>query len=235
VTAYVSVPTSGGVDNNSLNSTNVKLFQISGVATPVEIKARVNGTGGGDAIILAPQSSLLPNTTYRFVVTEGVKSLAGYPFYRKETVFTTGNYRVGATLPVAFEKVPIPSTRGEQYTSLAVGPDRKLYALQLNGSIKRFPINGDGTLGTGQTINTLRVKYGGRLAVGLALDPASTGANPIVWSHPHFRQATGRGAVFRRQALQAHRGQPRKRATGDRPAAPLPQGPPRQQHRLPAR
>jgi|GEM_PF-1947953 len=181
VTAYVAVPTNGGVDNNTLNSTNVKLYQISGTATPIEIKARVNGTGGGDAIILAPQSSLLPNTTYRFIVTEGVRSLAGYPFYRKETVFTTGNYRVGATLPVAFEKLPIAATRGEQYASLAVGPDRKLYALQLNGSLKRFPINGDGTLGTGQTINTLRLKYGGRLAVGLALDPASTAAAPIVW------------------------------------------------------
>ena len=189
LTAYASVPTNGGIDNRTITPASVKLYQVSGTANPVEVPARVNGTGGGDAIILTPQSSLLPNTTYRFVVTDGVKSAAGFPFYPRATVFTTGSYQSGPTLPVSFEKVRLAGTGGEQYTSLAIGPDRKLYALRIDGTLKRFPLLADGTLGAPQTVSTLRNKYGPRMAVGLAVDPASTAAAPTVWvSHCSDRQ-----------------------------------------------
>ncbi len=181
VTAYVSVPTNGGIDNRTITPSHVKLYQVSGTPSPVEVAAKVNGTGGGDAIILTPQSSLLPNTTYRLVITAGVQSAAGLPFFPKESTFTTGGYQAGPTLPVSFEKVRLAGTGGEQYTSLAIGPDRKLYALRFDGTLKRFPLLSDGTLGAPQSIATLRNKYGLRMAVGLAIDPASTPAAPTVW------------------------------------------------------
>ncbi len=181
VTAYASIPTNGGIDNRTIIPAHVKLYQVSGTDEPVEVAAKVNGTGGGDAIILTPQSSLLPNTTYRFVITAGVQSTAGYPFFPRETTFTTGNYQVSPTLPVSFEKVRLAGTGGEQYTSLAIGPDRKLYALRFDGTLKRFPLLPDGTLGAPQVIGTLRNKYGPRMAVGLAIDPVSTAAAPTVW------------------------------------------------------
>ncbi len=189
ITAYASVPTNGGIDNSTITPASVKLYQVSGTAASVEVPAKVNGTGGGDAIILTPQSSLLPNTTYRFVVTDSVKSAAGFSFIPRETVFTTGNYQAGPTLPVSFEKVRLAGTGGERYTSLAIGPDRKLYALRLDGTLKRFPLLADGTLGAPQTVSTLRTKYGPRMAVGLAVDPTSTPAAPTLWvSHCSNRQ-----------------------------------------------
>jgi hypothetical protein len=197
----------------------------------VEVAAKVNGTGGGDAIILTPQSSLLPNTTYRFVITEGVKSTAGYAFLPRQTTFTTGNYQTSPTLPVSFEKVRLAGTGGEQYTSLAIGPDRKLYALRFDGTLKRFPLLPDGTLGAPQVIGTLRNKYGPRMAVGLAIDPASTPAAPPC-GFPTARAGCSTKPPVRRQNLPADGRKPGNRNAGGRQPAPVAQRPPRQQHRF---
>jgi hypothetical protein len=182
VSAYVHVPTQGGVDNATITTTTVKLYQVNADNTLVPIDARVNGTGGGDAINLSPVVGLKASTKYKFVVTDGVRSTAGYAFYPFESYFTTGSSQATPTLTnVAFDRVTIAGTAGEQYTSLAIGPDRKLYGLLLNGTLKRFPILADGNLGAPQLIGTLTAKYGTRMATGLAFDPGATAAAPVVW------------------------------------------------------
>ncbi|MDO1450938.1 PA14 domain-containing protein [Rhodocytophaga aerolata] len=195
VSASVVVPVvagkPGGIDNATITPTTVKLFLLNGT-TATEVPANVGGTGGGDAINLSPKTVLQANTTYKFVVTDGVKALSGAAFVPFETTFTTGSGNTEPTINAAFDKIPITATKGEQYTSLAIGPDRKLYGLMLNGTIKRFPINTDGTLGTAAIVSTLRTKYGDRSAVGLAFDPAATSSNPVIWvSHATTGVANG--------------------------------------------
>jgi hypothetical protein len=184
VSASVVVPEvagkPGGIDNTTITTSTVKLLQMSGNSA-TEVPANVGGTGGGDAINLSPKTALQANTTYKFVVTDGVKALSGAAFVPFESTFTTGSGSTEPTINAAFDKIPITATKGEQYTSLAIGPDRKLYGLMLNGTIKRFPINADGTLGTAAILSTLRTKYGDRSAVGLAFDPSATASNLVVW------------------------------------------------------
>ncbi len=182
VSAYVHVPTPGGVDNATITTSTVRLYQVNADNTLLTIDVRVNGTGGGDAINLSPVVGLKANTKYKFVVTDGVRSSAGHAFYPFESYFTTGGAQATPTLPnVAFDRVAIAGTGGQQYTSLAIGPDRKLYALLLGGGIRCFPIGADGNLGTPQLIGTLTTRYGARMATGLAFDPGATAANPVVW------------------------------------------------------
>ncbi|HEX8529661.1 MAG TPA: Ig-like domain-containing protein, partial [Cytophagales bacterium] len=85
VSAYVHVPTQGGVDNATITATTVKLYQVNADNTLVPIESRVNGTGGGDAINLSPVVGLKANTKYKLVVTDGVRSVAGYAFYPFES------------------------------------------------------------------------------------------------------------------------------------------------------
>ncbi|MDQ4141808.1 MAG: Ig-like domain-containing protein, partial [Bacteroidota bacterium] len=172
----------GGVDNSTLTSSTVKLFKLTETDT-TEIIGVVQGTGGGDAISFTPTYALKPNTNYKLVITSGVKSNSGQSFLPYEAIFTTGTY-IGteSVSKIAFTKEPIISTIGKQYSSVTIGPDRKLYALRLSGTIERYPINPqDGTLGNMEVISTLEDKYGERTAIGLTFDPTSTETNLIAW------------------------------------------------------
>ncbi|MGB3802144.1 MAG: Ig-like domain-containing protein, partial [Lewinella sp.] len=127
-----------GIDNNSINRQSVRLIRFSDNTV---IPASVNGSGGGDAINLTPEIPLEANTTYRFVI-DGVTDLTGVPFERYEAVFTTAadNTGAGGALDdVSFTRVGNVAT-GQIYTSLTVGPDRKLYGLRMSGEIDRWNI-----------------------------------------------------------------------------------------------
>ncbi len=171
----------GGVDNTTITSSTVKLMKMG--VTPTQVLGVVQGTGGGDAISFSPSFALEANTTYKFIVTSGVKTYSGASFKPYEATFTTG-VAVAPTdlLNVEFTKVPVPGTQNKKYTSLAIGPDGKLYALRLDGTLERYTISRPGGSLTGQQIiNTLPLKYGPRYAVGLAFDPAATATNPILY------------------------------------------------------
>ncbi|MDQ3291086.1 MAG: Ig-like domain-containing protein [Bacteroidota bacterium] len=172
----------GGVDNSTITSSTVKLLKVVGTST-TQIQGVVQGTGGGDAISFSPTFALEPNTTYKFMVTDGVKSYSGASFMPYTATFTTGAaIEPTDPLSVEFTKVPIAGTQNKKYSSLVIGPDDKLYALRLNGVIERFNINHtNGTLSNLTTINTLIGKYGQRTAVGLVFDPASTASNLIAY------------------------------------------------------
>lgn len=178
VTTNVLNLPNGGINNNTLTSSNVYLTKAG-----AKVAATVNGTGGGDAIILTPSASLTANTTYTFNITSGVKDLSGTSFTAYTSTFKTGATPPPVSTTIKFTKVSLPNSTGK-YTSLAIGPDGKLYALADDGVIHRFAINADGTLGTPQLIYSLQDSGGVRkptLAVGFAFDPAATASNLIAW------------------------------------------------------
>jgi hypothetical protein len=173
----------GGVDNHTITDTTVQLYKlVDMVAT--RVAGTVQGTGGGDAISFSPKNALEPNSIYKFVITSGVKSYPGSEFNSYEATFTTDSYVIDSTsmLNAQFTKVAIPGTQNIKYSSLTIGPDGKLYALQMEGRIERYNINHtDGTLSNKTIINTLLNKYGTRTAIGLVFDPNSTASNPILY------------------------------------------------------
>ncbi|MCJ8164194.1 Ig-like domain-containing protein [Pontibacter sp. E15-1] len=174
----------GGVDNSTISSATVKLLRLKD-GTATEVPGMVQGTGGGDAISFSPTGMLEPNTEYKFVITDGVKSYNGESFLPFESIFTTGaanKIPPAEPLPVAFTKVAIPGTQNKHYTSLVFGPDGKFYALRLNGMIERFDVNEEtGLLENRQTLPALKNAYGARTAIGLTFDPNSTPENLVAW------------------------------------------------------
>jgi hypothetical protein len=174
----------GGVDNSTISSTTVKLFKvIDNVAT--EVAGVVQGTGGGDAISFSPKTALETNTTYRFSITNGVKSYSGAAFTPFTSTFTTDSANTDLTISVLnakFTKSLVQGTQNKKYTTVRFGPDGMFYALRLDGAIERYSVNHtDGTLSNQQIITTLNTKYGTRSAIGLVFSPASTANNLICY------------------------------------------------------
>jgi glucose/arabinose dehydrogenase len=142
----------------------------------------VNTSGGGDAIVLKPSEPLQPNTQYTFEVNAGLRDTAGAAFNYFSSNFTTAAAADLVELPVAFEKVALPAADGEMFTSLAIGPDHKLYGSTMDGRIVRFAVGADGSLSDVQTIPTIAAhNTGPRLVTGICFDPASTAATPVLW------------------------------------------------------
>jgi hypothetical protein len=187
VTAEVHLPNTGfGIDPSTLTSQTVKLQRTS---DNTQVPATLNTSGGGDVIVLDPSALLDSNTSYTFRVTEGLKDLSGAAFVPYTSSFTTGSSSSGTTnSPASFEKVTLPTASGSSFTSLAMGPDGKLYAGTIEGEIVCFPLNPDGTTGTPQVITSVQTANGGqRMLIGLAFDPASTATNLILWvSHSAY-------------------------------------------------
>jgi hypothetical protein len=188
IAAYLQAGTPGaGVETSSLTNATALLY-ITGDTTKTQIPAIVNTTGGGDAIILTPSSPLAANTQYTFEVTDGVKDTAGASFIPYTSTFTTGTAGGIIDTSIAFSKVVLPNATGQQFSSLTIGPDGKLYAGTMDGKILRFDIHSDGQLAAPTVFNVVRTNNGNqsRIILGLAFDPASTPANPILWiTHNH--------------------------------------------------
>lgn len=183
--SVLKLPNSG-VNNATITTGNVYLTQEG---TNTVIPSHVNGTGGGDAITLVPSAPLQSSTTYKFTITPGVKDLNDSSFIPYSSTFTTGAGSDNDASNAQFDKINLPNATG-QHSTLAIGPDGKLYALTIDGIIKRFTINADGTLGTPQLLYSLQDEYGTRtqrLAIGFRFDPSSTATNLIVWiTHSTF-------------------------------------------------
>jgi|GEM_PF-1717216 len=179
ITANVFVP-GGGIRGSTITNDSVRLLRASDNS---RIPATVNTTGGGDAITLQPSDYLDPNTRYIFQVTSDVQDGSGRGFLPFTSSFTTGTSGGpgGGDASIAFE-MRRNLVQAKWYSSLAIGPDNRLYAASLTGHIYRYDINADGTLGNLRTITTIRDREGGdRAIIGLAFDPAGTAANPILW------------------------------------------------------
>ena len=178
-TSVLKLP-NGGINNSTITSNTVYLIEAG---TGALVASNVNGTGGGDAITLVPSSSLKLNTTYNFNITDGVKDLSGASIVPYASTFTTSSASTSEIINVKFDKVVLPNATGH-HSSLTIGPDGKLYALNIDGLIKRFSINSDGTLATPDTLYSLQDEYGTRqpqLSIGFTFDPSSTPTNLVAW------------------------------------------------------
>jgi len=177
--------------NGKLNSTTITDQTVfltedkSGAVVP----SRVYETDGGTMIKLVPAKKLKLNTTYKFTISSGVKDVSGSSFVSYTSRFTTAALPTSKIEGVGFDKIDLPNATG-QHSTLTIGPDKKLYALSIDGLIKRFTINSDGTLATPDSLYALQDAYGARqqrLAIGLTFDPASTPDNLIAWvTHSSF-------------------------------------------------
>jgi len=188
VTCEINAPNyGGGVDGSTLTGANVFLQRVSDGVT---IVTTTNTSGGGDVIALQPVSHLEEGTEYRFTVTAGVRDTTGAAFMPFTSTFTTGIAAPPPPTDVVFDQVDaIPGTH-QTWTSIAIGPDNKVYAGTITGQIYRFNINADGTL-SGQTIiNTVRAGNGNvdRAVIGMTFDPNE--AAPVLWVTNGGRQLT---------------------------------------------
>ncbi len=189
VTTGISAP----VDPSSLTAESVYLVNVD---SGERVDSRPPSTSGGfDTITLQPSQPLLPLTEYQFNVTSAVRDESGEAFVPYTANFTTGEG--GSEGPVDIELVKQLAAAGVRHSSLAFGPDGKLYATTVIGEIKRYTVGPDGTLGTPETINSLiQHESGSRLTIGLAFDPASTADNLIVWvTHTYIDLSSFDGSV----------------------------------------
>ncbi|MGB7160736.1 MAG: Ig-like domain-containing protein [Tepidisphaeraceae bacterium] len=179
VAADVYLPNKGkGVDAKSITVDSVKLYRA---ADRAPVKATINTSGAGDAIVLQPAQLLEPETAYTFEVTTSLKDTAGTPFHPYTSTFTTAAGAATSDYPIAFEKVPLGQSEGV-IICLALGPDGKLYGGTFDGRILRYAIESDGTLGPGQVIPTIqRYNQGPRLITGLRFDPMAPPGELVLW------------------------------------------------------
>jgi len=93
-----------------------------------------------------------------------------------------------AASDVRFERAELATAGGARYTSVAIGPDSRLYATSDTGWIVRWPLLPDGTTGAAEPIRSLRAAEGGRrLLIGLAFDPSAGPDAPVAYvSHTAF-------------------------------------------------
>ena len=209
----VSIVTPEGyeLDETTL-ADNVKLFELT-PGGEVEVPSNSNDTGGGDAITLTPTVSLNEFTTYIFRI-EGVEAnLIGdlndrLPFETFESRFTTG--QGDDTPPVDLTGVSFTKVEGtslgdgiaDRFTSLAIGPDGKLYGSTTGETIKRWTIEADGTLtnleeltpnltGSNHPVTGVPASDN-RLVIGFAFDPAATADNLVAYvSHSALTLSDG--------------------------------------------
>ena len=178
-----------GLDEGSLTSDTVKLTRVSDGR---QVPAKINTSGGGDAIILQPLQILDAETQYRFEITGGVNDVYGVAFVPYSQTFTTGFGISRAASDVAFEKIALPQTQGTLYSSVVVGPDDRLYATTIDGQIVRWDLNADGTLGASQSITSVTDAEGGpRVMTGLVFAPDATASNLVAYvTHTGFNDVT---------------------------------------------
>ncbi len=170
-----------GIDDDSITAQTVALYELTN-AGPRPVPILLNTTGGSDAINLTTSTALRANTRYR-VVIDGVTDSSGETVLPFSSEFITGETSSGNDPlldGVAFDRIDLGISG--IITSLAIGPDNRLYALEFSGEIRRWDIAEDGSLINLVTINTLPETYPeGLVAVGFAISPDSTAENIIAY------------------------------------------------------
>ncbi|MEO6095342.1 MAG: Ig-like domain-containing protein [Fibrobacteria bacterium] len=159
----------------------------------VVMPSTANTSGGGDVVVIQPTTPLAATTGYRYEFSDGLQDVDGKPFLPATGHFTTGSTLTPPSTQV-FDPIALGSAAsGYNFTTLAIGPDAKLYAGTLSGEILRFPLNADGTLGARQLITSVISDNGGvgQAIIGMVFDPAATSANPVLWITANHRTLTG--------------------------------------------
>ena len=141
----------------------------------------------------APEVSSQQTLVFELTVDDGTDNDTDTVTVTVNDVSTGG----GTLADAQFQQVALPVTDGGFYTSVTVGPDDKLYAMNINADIHRWSINADGTLANDeQVLTTINdVETDGRSAIGLVFDPAATAGNLIAWV-THVEGGQGGGDKF---------------------------------------
>ncbi len=125
--------------------------------------------------MLQPKGVLNARTDYDFFITDGVTDQGGVSFIPFHSHFSTGDFTNMKTDPRYHWAVePTPLYNGVPVSSLAFGPEGKLYATDLSGVVRRWPVNADGSLGPMEEFDGLQ----GRTLIGLAFDPVRPN---VIW------------------------------------------------------
>jgi len=179
----VALPNVGkGVDIRTLTPDNVKLVRT---ADGYQVPATANTTGGGDAIVLQPTALLDARTDYDFDLTAGVTDQSGASFVPFHSHFSTGDFtNVKVDPRYRYAVDPTPLYNGPPIDSLLIGPDGKLYATALDGVLRRWTINPDGSLGTLETWEGLA----GRTVIGIAFQPGQPNVLWVTTNAPVYLQ-----------------------------------------------
>ena len=173
-------PNNAGIDAATVDENSVYLHLFGQPNNRVPALA-INTTGVGDAITFTPEVQLQASTQYTFVITADVKDTTGAAVIPFSSSFTTGTVSGGGPSNISFTKVNLGSSAaGNGYSSLAIGPDGGLYAVTVIGAIYRWDISSDGALTNRRTLN-VNPTLGGRVIIGVAFEPGSTAAAPIMW------------------------------------------------------
>ncbi len=164
-----------GVDASTLTSAAVQLYRTRD-NTPVP--SNLNTSGGADTIIVQPIAALDANTQYTLRVTDGVRDLGGRSFLPYSLTFATGNELTSPADGISFNQSIVFS--GAPLASLVMSPDNQyLYATALDGQLRRWRVEADGSLTGLQTFSGL-ISNPARPPelIGLAFDPT----NPnVIW------------------------------------------------------
>ncbi len=201
IAAVVNTPDNYELDKATLTG-NLKLFEQTANGL-VDITANFNDTGGGDAVILTPTSRLKFSTTYLFRI-EGVEANRvgdlndRITFTTFSSTFTTASEE-DTNPPANLAGVSFTQVKGtdlgeglkDRFTSLAVGPDGKLYGSTTGEVIKRWTIAADGTL---TDLEELTIDLKGsnhpvtgvpatdnRLVIGFTFAPEATADNLVAY------------------------------------------------------
>ncbi|WP_345162583.1 InlB B-repeat-containing protein, partial [Pontibacter saemangeumensis] len=193
ISVDVAYPSGQSLDGNTINTNTVKLYKIAGTTKTEVAGTVVNATAAGDAVTLSAPLAL--STTYEFFISDQVKDGNGYmmkPFTSRFTTISSSSDTPTDLTGVSFtEQILIDNNFGSDgFTSLAVGPDNRLYATTSGGKIERWDIKSDGTLFNHVTISPFGPTR--RLLVGFRFDPAASAGNLIAWishSAPEFTGA----------------------------------------------
>jgi len=199
----------GSIDATALNRAAVRLTDLTTghVYTsndPGSELQKLKTTGVGDALIIQTKERLPSGDTFQleingsFAGTNYVRTVNGRPFNDKIFQFTTNNHYAKPTPEmdsVSFTASTQATAGTNPYTSVAIGPDHRLYAGTSKGYLYSFAIGADGTLSDGHTITVIKDNNqtadnpnGYRLITGIAFDPNSTDKNLVIWvSHGAYQ------------------------------------------------
>jgi PKD repeat protein len=210
VTVSIITPDGYEIDKSTISG-NVNLYEVIG-NSEILVPSNSNDSGGGDAITLTPIDFLKEKTTYIFRTTSGIEANRTgdlsdrIPFLPFSSKFTTGDFKNDFVSQRDLSNVEFirvqggadlgEGTFGERFSSLAIGPDGKLYGstigdFQSDGKIFRWNIEPDGTLtnleilspeltGSPHPINGPRDNQN-RLIIGFEFDPNSTEDNLVAY------------------------------------------------------
>jgi glucose/arabinose dehydrogenase len=170
------------IDPSSISTENVVLRRVRG---NVKVDVTVTLDETGRSIVVTPKQPLEPQTNYWFGLSSRIRDTTGQPISPYQVAFDTAPLKP-LDLP-SFEQVPLNDTEGLGITCVEVKYG-KLWASVDDGRIMRWPIRPDGTLGPGETFNSLIDFYQEpRLIGGFCFDPSSTPEYPILWvTHTKF-------------------------------------------------